>query len=765
MQSKLLIELHSLGWRGFQDLSGEILRRVLGQSFIVFADSNDAGRDGAFYGEWDDAKCSERPTGIRNGATVLQCKFSAKPNSTLSLSSLDEELDKITKLVDDQLCDNYILMTNSRVTGNSETAIVKAIKAKGVKSVYIFDGNWICSQIISNQSLRLYVPRVYGLGDLSQIIDERSYKQARELLDQLDGLATFVITESYRKAADAIHKEGFVLLLGEPSSGKSVIAATLAMASADSDDSLVIRVAKASDFNKHWNPDESKSQFFWIDDAFGAIVHDESLTDMWAKTMPEVMAAIKKGARVVMTSRDYIYQDAKPMLKEYAFPLLKESRVVINVQNLTKDEKEQILYNHIKRGNQSTRFKKVIKPHLGKVAAVKKFLPEVARRLGNRAFTKDLDITSSQEVVEFMEKPKEYLADVYGELSDIQKAALAFVYKYTDLPTPVSQNVKDTGLLDRFGTNIAQLQKALKALDGVFLRYNETKKVWSFHHPTLREGYASYIMDDPEFLDILLDGLEMDTLLDSIICSGKASGKGQLINIPPAYYDDILTRLSNFKEAYKAADQVSRYYLRVKYFELLKRSDKKFLNLVMKANGTYINELIRFGLVGSVLGNTSIKMAYHLKQTGMLNKELKLHIFTFLSNAAVRIPDSNWATWEPARSLITDAEVEIIEHKVRVELISNLQETIDQWEQNESDEVDDYYEELSRTLEEYSDIFFDDYTAQILLNDGRERIEELKEELDKKKRETDGRAWYEEEDPIPPPSLGRQRSVFDDIDL
>lgn len=764
-QSKLLIELHSLGWRGFQDLSGEILKRALGQSFVVFADSNDAGRDGAFYGVWDDTLYSERPTGIKNGATVLQCKFSAKPGSTLSLSSLNEELDKIAILVERNLCDNYILMTNSRVTGKSEEAIVEAIKERGVKSAYVFDGNWVCGQITSHQSLRLYVPRVYGLGDLSQIIDSRSYRQAKELLDQLDGLSTFVVTESYKKAADAIHKEGFVLLLGEPSSGKSVIAATLAMASADSNNSLVVRIAKASEFKTHWNPDESENQFFWIDDAFGAIVHDESLTDMWSKTMPEVMAAIKKGAKVVMTSRDYIYRDAKPLLKEYAFPLLREKQVVIDVHNLTEDEKKQILYNHIKLGNQTSKFRKTIKPHLEDVVGVHKFLPEVARRFGNRTFTKNLPITSAKAVVEFMEKPKEYLADVYGELSDDQKAAMALIYKYTNLPSPISQSVKDTDLLDRFGTNINQLQKALKALNGGFLRYSEAKKVWAFHHPTLREGYASYIMNDPELLDILLDGFEIDTLLDSIMCGGKNTENGQLINVPQSYYGYIISRLGGFKKAYDAADTLTHYYLRVKYFELLRRSEVTFLSTVMKVHGAYISELLRFGLAGEILGNASVNMAHHLMPAGLLDEQLRQEVVRFLSDAAVRIPDSNWATWRPARSLLTDAEAESIERKVRVELISNLNDTIDEWAENENDEVEDYYEDLSKALDEYSDIFFDDDTAQLLLDDGKRRIAELKRELEKKQKMLEDGALYDDRDPGPPPATHQRRSIFDDIDL
>ncbi len=38
----------------------------------------------------------------------------------------------------------------------------------------------------------MLVPRVYGLGDLSQILDERAYSQAREILSALgDDLGKF----------------------------------------------------------------------------------------------------------------------------------------------------------------------------------------------------------------------------------------------------------------------------------------------------------------------------------------------------------------------------------------------------------------------------------------------------------------------------------------------------------------------------------------------------------------------------------------------
>ena len=88
-------ELHTLGWRAFQDLCAAVLRQVWGQSVQAFTDSNDAGRDGAFYGTWRDPA---NPTGVQDlppGPFVLQCKHTKIPDSTLSSSALEGEFDKV----------------------------------------------------------------------------------------------------------------------------------------------------------------------------------------------------------------------------------------------------------------------------------------------------------------------------------------------------------------------------------------------------------------------------------------------------------------------------------------------------------------------------------------------------------------------------------------------------------------------------------------------------------------------------------------------
>ena len=188
----------------------------------------------------------------------------------------------------------------------------------------------------------MLVPRVYGLGDLGQILDERAYAQAQEILSALgEDLGKFVITDAYRKSAKALVEHGFVLLLGEPASGKSTIAAGLAVGALDEWGCSTVKIRDADDFVKHSNPHEPK-QFFWVDDAFGVTQLDSVSAGQWNSVFPHVQAAIRRGARVVLTSRDYIYRSARNYLKESAFPLIHESQVMIQVERLTKEEREQI---------------------------------------------------------------------------------------------------------------------------------------------------------------------------------------------------------------------------------------------------------------------------------------------------------------------------------------------------------------------------------------------------------------------------------------
>ena len=294
-----MFALHNLGWNDFQRLCLTITREILGQTVESFLDSGDGGRDGAFTGKW-----STTGRDTLSGPFVIQCKFTSRINYVLRTSDLSDEVEKAKKLVGQGLCDSYVLMTNAGLSGTGAGKIKALFEGAGVKHVATFGSTWINQQILENTRLRMLVPRVYGLGDLSQILDERAYVQARTILESMrEDLAKVVVTDAYRKAVDAINKHSFVLLIGEPAAGKTTIASLLAMAALDQWNASTLKLDDPGQVTEHWNPDEP-SQFFWLDDAFGVTQYEDFLVRRWNHILPQIRPMLRKGAKIVMTSRD-----------------------------------------------------------------------------------------------------------------------------------------------------------------------------------------------------------------------------------------------------------------------------------------------------------------------------------------------------------------------------------------------------------------------------------------------------------------------------
>lgn len=175
-----MYDLHRLGWYGFQQLCVCIAREVFGQTVCTFLDTHDGGRDGAFRGRW-----KHRAGEDLSGAFVIQCKHSNRSNYKLKPSDVTDELAKARRLAKRGLCDVYILMTNAGVSGRTEEKLGQAFEKVGVAKFLCYGSTWLWQQIQERKRLRMLVPRLYGLGDLSQILDNRAYGQAETLLASL----------------------------------------------------------------------------------------------------------------------------------------------------------------------------------------------------------------------------------------------------------------------------------------------------------------------------------------------------------------------------------------------------------------------------------------------------------------------------------------------------------------------------------------------------------------------------------------------------
>ncbi|MES9875031.1 MAG: hypothetical protein ABW146_18170 [Candidatus Sedimenticola sp. 6PFRAG7] len=723
-----------------------------------FLDSNDAGRDGAFTGSWTPASDE-----LLSGKFVIQCKFSSKAGYNLTKSDIADEIPKVRKLVNDGDCDVYVLMTNAGVSSKQEANIRSDLIGAGVKHVLIFGSTWIEDQIKESTRLRMLVPRVYGLGDLSQILDERAYAQARAVLESLrEDLSKVVITESYRKAVNALDEHGFVLLIGEPAAGKTTIASMLAMAAADKWKSSVLKLDEPGKVVERWNVDEP-TQFFWIDDAFGVTQYESPLVHGWNHSLAQIKTMLRRGVKIVMTSRDYIYNRARHDLKESAFPLLRESQVVIDVHDLSLLERQQILYNHLKLGKQPLAFLSSIKQYLESISSHPRFIPETARRIADPMFTKDLYL-SNYHLEQFVEKREQLLIEVIQGLDANSKAALGLIYMRKDhLESPIELSSSEGQALERLGSTFGECITALAALDGSLVSHIHTQDqtVWRFKHPTISDAYAITLAFSTDLLGIFLLGSSTENLMSQVTCGNVGIEKA--VVVPKSLFPTMIARLCDYSasDKYKVSWLSSWDASRSLYRFLANRCSKEFLTLYIEQDAEILKLISEPGL--SLSFSPEVDLVIRLHRHDLLPEENRLKFVETVRDYAINGEDVLALDDADARSVFTDSEFNSLVEAVRTNLIPNLDDVRENVESNHdaSEPPDEHMQDLLETFSTLKKQFSDDKDVVLIID-----------------REIGlANDWIAETEPpepnVSPRTLGivnaseekhGSRSIFDDID-
>jgi energy-coupling factor transporter ATP-binding protein EcfA2 len=675
-------DFHQLGWHNFQQLCLTISREVLGQTVQIFLDSKDGGRDGAFSGMWTPQHGEDL-----SGRFVIQCKFTSKVEKSLTLSDLRDEFAKVKRLVQEGRCDCYLLLTNFGISGVTDEKIEEAFIALGVKQFRCYGADWISQQIRESSRLRMLVPRIYGLGDLSQILDERAYKQARAVLESMrEDLSRVVLTGAYSKAVRALESDSFVLLLGEPACGKTTIAAMLAMASIDQWKVSTLKLETSQQMVERWNVEEPK-QFFWIDDAFGVTQYESQLALDWNRIFSKLRAMIDAGARIVLTSRDYIYRRAKQDLKESAFPVMRESQVVVNVQDITKEEPRQILYNHIKLGSQPLAFRSQMKPLLEDVVNHGRFTPEIARRLGNPKFTGNLRLTRVV-VADFVERQGQFLQEIIRELDKHSRAALALIFMRNDaLESPVKLRDSESSALVRLGSDLGETLGALDALQGSFTVHvrDENQTMWKFRHPTVGDAFGSIVLRNPELMDIYIEGAPAEKLLSTITC-GNVGLEGAVV-VPQGLYDSVSRKLSSLLIPGPGQPKLDIWgNRRTVHSFLAERCDRAFLDLYLSQNPELLERVSAPGLY--LYAVPEVDLAIRLFEFGLFTDQHRERFVKTIVQYAVDGEDGYVLRNDNLRKMLTSEEdVELIS-RLRSELVPNLSKVRQNWESNHSSDED-----------------------------------------------------------------------------
>ncbi|KPL55643.1 hypothetical protein ABB55_03265 [Prosthecomicrobium hirschii] len=735
-------------------MCSQVCEVVLGRPVEIYREAKDGGQDAVFI--------------VPSGSDMppigtIQCKHSSEAGKALKIGDLSGEIQNVEELVKAGQAYTYAFMTNMSVDAPVAAAMRARLRALGVRKPHILGRQYIVRVIRSSARLRALVPQVYGLGDLTSIVDERLSEQSRALLDSwVPKLRTYVPTKAHRDAVNAISEHGVVLLLGNPASGKSAIGAIVSTIASENQDNTVLALTSPRDFEAGWNPNDP-GRFFWIDDAFGSNVLREDYVQDWASAFSKLRAAINHGNRFLLTSRKHIYEAARLRLGQRNLTQFADRSAVVDVGDLTFEEKAQILYNHINFGGQSQSWRSSVKLHLAAVAAVENFLPGIAERLGDPNFTKGL-VPREKSLVRFMKEPTEHLIDTVNALDDRLQAALILVYVHQAGFDPgTHDSLAAQAVAELTGYSITKIQDCFAELRGSFLKLSGPR--WTFAHPTISDALTEILRQKPHMMAALIRGAPIDTILNSFTCEGSPLIRDALV-IQSVLDDALVARLG------RTPDEVHRNWLLFHFLSyrasevVFAKAIKQFPDLLRRA--CWRTELI---------GNDPQLAAYcRASRLHLLPTDLRLEAADRLETAAHLSLDVSFFEQEDMLGLLPPLRLVGMGMALRTRVLPSLDKRIDEISAaaDLDDEPDSHFKKLLDLLERVEAIGVD-ADAATLIDDARDQVKRSVDEIEERKRERDEEAdgdtdWtyivtQKKEDStvssIPPAT----RSIFDDVDI
>lgn len=368
--------------------------------------------------------------------------------------------------------------------------------------------------------------------------------------------------------------------------------------------------------------------------------------------------------------------------------MLGKSQVIINVHALSAQEKAQILYNHLKLGDQPVDFRAAVKNYLPAIAEQKDFLPEAARRFSSTFFAGRLT-RSRESVTAFFEKPEDFLLETVTNLSADCRAAIAVVFMNGgQIASPISAEDLEAAA-SAFGVNAGAVREQLEALNGslLLLAQSEEGPYWTYKHPTVSDAFARYVAGSPEQVEIYLRGARATSIIREVVCAGYQF-VGASVVIPDSLHELLEERIAGLE----------RYQL-VSFLSY--RSNPKFSKRLLDRRPDILKGLLRFD--SPIREDTDAQLVATLHTQGLLPEEIRATFLECAKEAVAEEADSSFLDDGDIESVFTEEEkyelLNLAESEVLVKLSEHVNRLRDQWGGDTSPEEHfEYFEDSLRSF-------------------------------------------------------------------
>ncbi|RVG20626.1 hypothetical protein CN231_04335 [Sinorhizobium meliloti] len=315
----------------FEDLARDLVGAELGMRFEAFGPGPDGGMDG------------RHAKGLSK--TVLQAKHYEGSSARALTAAMKRERNSIDRLAPSR----YLLATSRSLSHKSKaqlaTIIGPALRAEDdIFSAEDLNGLLRKFPQVEQAHIKLWLS--------SAAVLERVTRAAAHAFTAMTTaeiaakVRVYAQNPSFKAARDILEGQHVLIISGPPGVGKTTLAEMLSYAYAGEDWELVPIRSLEDGFEAIV---DAKKQIFYFDDFLGTIALDRNALASKDSDLARFMKRVRHSpnARFILTTRAYIFEEARRVSEHLADQRLDISKYVLDVGVYTRRIRARILYNHL----------------------------------------------------------------------------------------------------------------------------------------------------------------------------------------------------------------------------------------------------------------------------------------------------------------------------------------------------------------------------------------------------------------------------------